>query len=543
MQSTLGRKKTKVFSRNIFRITFITVLVATVILVVYLTGGLPNAYVHLIYIPIFLSAYYWGILGGVSVAAVGGILTSSLMSGIYGAVIKSDNNSIIRLIILVLVGLVTGYTFKRVEKLNEQAEISNLINPLTGTFNINKLIKDIEEKIINNEEFAIVSIKLTNIEQMSKFIEQKSTEGVLTNLIGQFTDLYGKDQIYMSSNDEIDILAPSDCNCLQECKRIIKQYSTPFKVNQFTFRILIKIGVYEYKGLRESPIDVYNKARIAYEQGDYQETGIYFYDKAFDVKRKELIEISHSLLEAIKNKELYLVYQPKIDITSNSITGVEVLTRWDRQGKKPIEPTVFINLAENLGFIKEITKFVLDHSYHQMLEWNSKGIVLDYSINFTANELLGNHFAEWEKRITENENIIKSKLEIEITERVLSQKTADIAERINELRAKGIKVSIDDYGTGVNSLVVTTQLPYDQIKINKYFIDRLDDFEVRELIREMIDHAHKFGREVVAEGVETKEQLSLLRELCCDIAQGYYFSKPLLAEELEQFYLRFQGKK
>lgn len=543
MQSTLGRKKTKVFSRNIFRITFITVLVATVILVVYLTGGLPNAYVHLIYIPIFLSAYYWGILGGVSVAAVGGILTSSLMSGIYGAVIKSDNNSIIRLIILVLVGLVTGYTFKRVEKLNEQAEISNLINPLTGTFNINKLIKDIEEKIINNEEFAIVSIKLTNIEQMSKFIEQKSTEGVLTNLIGQLTDLYGKDQIYMSSNDEIDILAPSDCNCLQECKRIIKQYSTPFKVNQFTFRILIKIGVYEYKGLRESPIDVYNKARIAYEQGDYQETGIYFYDKAFDVKRKELIEISHSLLEAIKNKELYLVYQPKIDITSNSITGVEVLTRWDRQGKKPIEPTVFINLAENLGFIKEITKFVLDHSYHQMLEWNSKGIVLDYSINFTANELLGNHSAEWEKRITENENIIKSKLEIEITERVLSQKTADIAERINELRAKGIKVSIDDYGTGVNSLVVTTQLPYDQIKIDKYFIDRLDDFEVRELIREMIDHAHKFGREVVAEGVETKEQLSLLRELCCDIAQGYYFSKPLLAEEFEQFYLRFQGKK
>jgi len=543
MQSTLGRKKTKVFSRNIFRITFITVLVATVILVVYLTGGLPNAYVHLIYIPIFLSAYYWGILGGVSVAAVGGILTSSLMSGIYGAVIKSDNNSIIRLIILVLVGLVTGYTFKRVEKLNEQAEISNLINPLTGTFNINKLIKDIEEKIINNEEFAIVSIKLTNIEQMSKFIEQKSTEGVLTNLIGQLTDLYGKDQIYMSNNDEIDILAPSDCNCLQECKRIIKQYSTPFKVNQFTFRILIKIGVYEYKGLRESPIDVYNKARIAYEQGDYQETGIYFYDKAFDVKRKEWIEISHSLLEAIKNKELYLVYQPKIDITSNSITGVEVLTRWDRQGKKPIEPTVFINLAENLGFIKEITKFVLDHSYHQMLEWNSKGIVLDYSINFTANELLGNHSAEWEKRITENENIIKSKLEIEITERVLSQKTADIAERINELRAKGIKVSIDDYGTGVNSLVVTTQLPYDQIKIDKYFIDRLDDFEVRELIREMIDHAHKFGREVVAEGVETKEQLSLLRELCCDIAQGYYFSKPLLAEEFEQFYLRFQGKK
>lgn len=132
-----------------------------------------------------------------------------------------------------------------------------------------------------------------------------------------------------------------------------------------------------------------------------------------------------------------------------------------------------------------------------------------------------------------------SKLEIEITERTLSENNDKIIERINELRAKAIKISIDDFGTGVNSLMRLTQIPYDQIKIDSYFIANIDDFEVRELIKEIINYAHKFGREVVAEGVETEEQLNILREFNCDIIQGYYYSKPLGPNEFEQYYYNF----
>jgi EAL domain-containing protein (putative c-di-GMP-specific phosphodiesterase class I)/GGDEF domain-containing protein len=455
------------------------------------------------------------------------------------AIIHSDNNYVIRLIIITSVGFVTGYNFEKVNKLNEQAKINALINPLTGTYNINKLISDLDKKINHHEKFAIISIKLTNIEQVSKYIEQESADGVLDILIKELSSIYSKDVIYMSGYDEINLVVSLQCDYMEECKRVIEKYSTPFKVNQFMLRILIKIGIYEYAGINESPIDAYNKARIAYEQGSIQETGIYLYDKGFELSRKEFIETSNSLLGSISNNELYLVYQPKINIAKNTITGVEVLTRWDRKDNKPVSPAVFIKLAEDIGFIKEISSFVLDNSFHQILDWNSKGIVLDISINFTSNELLENYFAEWEKRVSENENIIKTKLEIEITERVLSQNNDKLIERIKELRAKGIKISIDDFGTGVNSLLTATQLPYDQIKIDRYFISQLNNFEIRELVREMIDHAHKFGREVVAEGVETEEQLNVLRDLNCDFAQGYYYSKPLLPIEFEQYYINF----
>ena len=301
----------------------------------------------------------------------------------------------------------------------------------------------------------------------------------------------------------------------------------------------MKIGIYEYCGTDETPVSVYNKARIAYEQGERQETGIYLYDEEFDLSRKEFLEISGSLLESINNNELYLVYQPKINVAENRISGVEVLTRWDRKGKKPVGPDVFINLAEDIGFINEISKFVLKNSFYQMTDWNKKGMVLDFSINFTANELLENYVVEWERKVMADENIIKSKLEIEITERVLSRNDDKIKKRIDELRANGIKISIDDFGTGVNSFFRVAQFPYDQIKIDKYFINYIEVFEIREMVKTIIDYAHKFNKEIVAEGVETEAQLNILRELNCDIIQGYYYSKPLRADEFEKYYLNF----
>ncbi len=452
---------------------------------------------------------------------------------------QSANNWILRLIILAFVGFISGYFFQKISKLNEITKESFFINPLTGANNINRLINDLGIKINNKEKFAIVSIKLTNIEQMVKYIKHNFAEELSKELINELSSLYGKDVVYTMGYDEINLLVSLNSGYIEECKRISERYSTGFKVNQFTFRISMKIGIYEYYGEDESPVEIYDKARIAYEQGEFFETGIYFYDKKFDLNRREYLEISGSLYDAINNNEFYLVYQPKIDIAGNRISGVEVLSRWDRKGRKPVGPDVFIKVAEDIGLINEISKFVLENSFSQILDWNKKGIVLDFSINATASELLENHFEEWEKKITDSEHIIMSKLEIEITERTISQNSDKITKRIDELRAKGIKISIDDFGTGVNSLLRITQIPYDQIKIDKYFIDRLHNIEIRDLIAKLINYAHKFGREVVAEGVETEVQLNILRELNCDIIQGYYYSKPLRPSEFEQYYYNF----
>jgi EAL domain-containing protein (putative c-di-GMP-specific phosphodiesterase class I) len=126
---------------------------------------------------------------------------------------------------------------------------------------------------------------------------------------------------------------------------------------------------------------------------------------------------------------------------------------------------------------------------------------------------------------------------IEITERIISVNNDKIKDKIEELRAKGIRISIDDFGTGFNSLIRVMEFPFDEIKISKYFIDNIINIEIRMMIKAIIDLAHKFNKTVVAEGVETQEQLNILREIKCDIAQGYYYSKPLTADEFEKYYL------
>lgn len=522
------------------RFTLIATLVISVTFLAYFTGGVTKSYTHLIYIPIILSGYFWGIAGGTSVGIISGILIGPFMPlNVPEGIMQTTYGWMIRLMILTLVGFITGYLFEKIRRLDEKTKESYLKSHLTGAYNLNELIHDLEERVNNEVAFAMVFIKLINIDEMAKYIEHNFAKNLTKELVNNLTNLYGKGAVFTKGYDEIYLIFSLNSDYLEACNRIIDQYSTAFKVNQFTFKISMKIGIYEYYGGDESPVEIFNKARVASEQGTINETGIHLYDEKFDLNRKKYLEISGSLYESINNNELYLVYQPKINIAENRISGVEVLSRWDRKGKTPVEPEIFIKVAEDIGFIKEISKFVLDNSFSQILEWNKKGIVLDFSINFTTNELLENYFEEWEKKVTESEDIIISKLEIEITERTISQSDDKIIKRIEGLRSKGIKVSIDDFGTGENSLMTTTKIPYDQIKIDKYFIDNLDDHEIRELIKEIINHAHKFSREVVAEGVESKWQLNILRDLNCDFVQGYYYSKPLLANDFEQYYDSF----
>jgi glucose-6-phosphate-specific signal transduction histidine kinase len=169
---------------NIFRILLITLLLASIFLLVYTTGGSPNTNLHLIYIPIIISAYYWGVIGGISVAIISGTLTCQLIpSNVSNGIVYSDADWIIQLLVLTLVGLVTGYIFMEVNKLSIRAKEYDFINLFTGMYNINKLICNLEERMNNSEKFVIISIKLTNIEEISKYIEPEFANDIAKKTI------------------------------------------------------------------------------------------------------------------------------------------------------------------------------------------------------------------------------------------------------------------------------------------------------------------------------------------------------------------------
>lgn len=252
-----------------------------------------------------------------------------------------------------------------------------------------------------------------------------------------------------------------------------------------------------------------------------------------------MYEIAGSLHKALNNNEFYLVYQPKINIQENKISGVEVLLRWDRGDKKPVGPGVFIDVAEKIGLIRDISKYVIENVIKQIKIWEKENISIHCSINLTAQELTDQELIEWAVGKIESHDIDRSMIEIEITERVLNKEFEKINKHLEYLREIGYKISIDDFGTGYNSLMMIGMIHYDVLKIDKFFLDRMCNFENRELVRKIIDYVHVLDKKVVAEGVETEEQLNFLKEYGCDEVQGYYFSKPLLAEDFAKFYKEF----
>jgi len=511
---------------------------------VFATNGTQNVYLHLIYIPIILSAYFWGIKGGLSVAILAGILAGPFMPlNISEGIMQSTGNWITRLIILGIVGSITGALFQKIEKLNNEVHRRGLISPLTGIYNINKLLGDLKKKIDKGDKFKIISIKLTNLVGVGKYVEHKFAETVIKELITELERGYGRDALYSFGEDEIIVIDRTGRGNLKTIENVLEKYSTAVQIENISFRVSLKVGVYEYQGCSETPVQVFNKARIAYEQGEEFESGIYYYLSQLEDRKREFFEISGSLLESISRDELYLVYQPKIDLSDNTISDVEALIRWDRGDRKPVAPDVFVKIAEDIGFIKELSKFVLRNATDQMVKWKKMGIEIGCSINITARELLDDDFNEWAKREIAGKKIDRSTIEIEITERVVSSGNKKILDILHAMRGNGYKVSIDDFGTGYNSLMTIGEIPFDFLKIDKYFIDRITRREIRELVKNIINYAHGLNKEIVAEGVETEDELHVLRELECDRVQGYYYSKPLLPEEFETFYFEFLGAK
>lgn len=528
--------------REKYKIPLIAGSAALVLYIVYATNGTQNVYLHLIYIPIILSAYFWGVKGGLIFAILAGILAGPFMPlNISEGIMQSTGNWITRLLLFCVVGCTTGYIFQKNEKLNNALRKKDLVSPLTGVYNITKLLGDLKKRIDSGEQFKIISIKLTNLQGVGKYVEHKFAETIIKELITELERGYGRDALYSFGEDEIIVIDRTARGNLKTIENLLEKYSTAVQIENISFRVSLKVGVYEYQGGSETPVQVFNKARIAYEQGEEFESGIYYYLSQLEDRKREFFEISGSLLESISREELYLVYQPKINLSDNTISDVEALIRWDRGDRKPVAPDVFVKIAEDTGFIRDLSKFVLRSVTDQMVKWKNRGIVIGCSINITARELLDDDFNEWAKREIAGKKIDRSTIEIEITERVVSSGNKKILDILHAMRGNGYKVSIDDFGTGYNSLMTIGEIPFDFLKIDKYFIDRIGRREIRELVKNIINYAHGLNKGIVAEGVETEDELHVLRELECDRVQGYYYSKPLLPEEFEQFYSEFRS--
>ncbi|WP_260483801.1 EAL domain-containing protein [Sphingomicrobium flavum] len=238
------------------------------------------------------------------------------------------------------------------------------------------------------------------------------------------------------------------------------------------------------------------------------------------------------LERALINDRLHYHYQPKVSLYDGRLKRVEALVRWDDPDHGMVSPSCFVPLAEKHGLIDQLTRWGLDKSFTQWRQWRDAGIDCDLAFNISAQSLSALDFPDIVEAKCQEHGVPASRLVLELTEGS-TQSLTNLMDTLTRFRIKGIQLAIDDFGTGYSTMKLVRQLPFTEVKIDRFFItDAVQSSDSRVIIEAMVGLAHGLGLSATCEGVETKEQIQILRGLNCDVAQGFGIAKPLPPEEL-----------
>ena len=268
-----------------------------------------------------------------------------------------------------------------------------------------------------------------------------------------------------------------------------------------------------------------------------------FYSQSMNIVLAERLSLESDLRKALERNEFLLYYQPQIDISRWDVIGVEALIRWRHPERGMVSPVSFIPAAEDLGLIGEISAWVLRTACQQQLAWAANGLDLSIAINLSGVQFQQASLTNTIAGIIQETGADPRKLELELTESTAMHYAEHAVAIFQQLKAMGFQLSIDDFGTGYSSLAYLKRFPIDTIKIDRAFVKDLNsESEQAAIAIAIIAMAHGLKLRVVAEGVETKEQLDVLRAHHCDIIQGYFFSQPLPCDLVEQMIKSHRNK-
>lgn len=317
----------------------------------------------------------------------------------------------------------------------------------------------------------------------------------------------------------------------------ISLLSLYLKVGKEDVRVSARIAVYEPDGTDSSPQMVMEKLSVTLDAIDRtQGQWLLYYDERVRERQIRDNMIAHAVNPALRAGEFEVFYQPKVDMQSRELVGAEALIRWIQDGKV-IPPVDFIPVCERIGLVQRLDFFVLETVCRDIAEWTGKGIEMTpVSVNFSKYHFVADDVAERINAVAEKYDIDKKYLEIEFTETAYMVDSQKLITNINRLHEYGISSSMDDFGTGYSSLSMLQNMNFDTLKLDKSFLDNgsFENGRSRAVIENIVRLARELGMTIVSEGIETEQELEYMKNLDCDMAQGYLFDKPLRREEFEK---------
>lgn len=403
-------------------------------------------------------------------------------------------------------------------------------------------IKNIyEEAKKNNTSFAIMLLDLDRFKYINDALGFENGDKLIIEIANKLKSFVGeKGFLYRSNGDNFIIVVPNLRNIEEYenvAKEITKLFLVPFKVDNYELNITVSIGVsvfpYDGEDLDIIKIQVDNallraksKAMNSYE----------FYSNKMNIQNYKQFILRNDMSKAIEKCEFRVYYQPEVEIETNKIVGAEALIRWEHPTWGLVSPGEFIPIAEETGFIIDMTNWMLREICKTYKSWLDKGLPsIKIAINYSSISFLESNFVEGIKSIIEEFELDPKFLVIEVTEGILIKNKEIVMNNIKKLQNLGIKVALDDFGTGYSSLQYLSVFNIDIVKIDRSFIKGvLTNKANNVLTRHVIEISNELGIKTVAEGIETKEQLEYLRELGCFLGQGYLFSKPVPVDEFEK---------
>lgn len=516
----------------------ILALIASVAAVVYVTGGIGYVYAHGMYVPIVLAAWWLGIPGGVAAGVLGGFALGPFMPILVDAgVMQSTANWLFRLAVFVGIGWFSGWAhLKLLRQLYHNVQLART-DASTLLPNAAAFRHRAEDRIhrTGGDGHVVLVLVIGNEQELVNTFGAAAGDEVLTEIADRIAEHLSRIEQTPAvlRSREIGVLVHTSESPRELAARVRSLILEPIAFQNFALYADVSIGAARMPEHGKSVDSLLSRARIAAAVAEARGSGYEVYDRELDRTSRENLSLLGELPAAIRSGQIGLHYQPKISPLDWSLAGVEGLIRWNHPNRGWVPPGAFIAQVEDTKLIDQLTEWVLREASRQARSWREHGIELPVAVNVSARNLHRPDMVHLVDHCLEVENLPADALELEVTERALMH-DVDIGLRtLERLGQLGVRLYIDDYGTGHCSLAYLKQLPVHALKIDRTFIAGMQENERdHEIVGSTCDLCHRLGLVCVAEGVESVDVIDRLVEMKVDYCQGYGICRPADADTI-----------
>ncbi len=528
-------------ARLLFRLLMVAAFLAAGTLIVYFTGGTSYAYPYVVLLPVLLSAVWFGFAGAILCAITGGLLLGPLMpldvaTGTY----QSTDNWLARTGFFILIGIFSAGLFQSLRQANQRHLQALEVDQKTGLRTQAALIRDLDRLLRKASRgrpptSAVILLRMQDLWEILQSMGADTAEYVVKDVARRISQNIGiPHQVYRFSKSELTILisaaSQEEVGAIFEVAQKIGEEETT--VNGIPLRVQIVAGSYLIDANDKDAEIAINRARTGLSVAIENNAPYRCYDSMFDQKTAERVQLIARVRDGLANQEFQLFYQPKICLRTGQHVGSEALLRWFNHENRMVMPGLFMPKVESTTLIDPVTRFVIARACENI----RSQYLMPVSLNFAINNLMNPSLIGDLERIVRSYGVNPESLEIEITEGALIQDPTHAKEAVASLREQGFKVSLDDFGTGYSSFQYLSHLPLSGLKIDRAFVTDLEtSADARTIMESMISMARALKLQVTVEGIETAGQQKIVTDLGADLAQGFYFSRPLPLSEYQQW--------